>query len=471
MKTMNTLFMCLIAGSLLYQVNANAKYVGSASKVQEPILRAELMTAVQKVNSGQKGSKGTVLVVISAADSIPLRNGKVHKTGYFLRELTDPLQEVILAGYDVEFATPGGKTPTVDPNSLKLAWYGFPKVTDAKRRLTEAKGLMTSVDFLSGRQTPQTLETAFAKVENYVGLLVPGGHAPMMDLRYDKTLGAILRHFHNEQKPMAFVCHGPVALLSAKEGTDWPFAGYRVSVVSTADEKLLESNYISLLIGSIAGRMIDYPDQALVEAGAILAVSPIAGTPSFAKDREVISAQNPAAATAVGKILVRTIEERKGERQADTPVAGIASNLTQSDLAKMDRRQLTYLYSVGTVGQIPLGDTAGLGLIFTSYETLNYLTAYIWQGKTFKKTENGVKLVDKILGATEFVNYRVDAQVKVAPSLFDGKPTIQLDYANSEVIVARPIVDEIRKVGPYLYLGRVTYYGYDLGFFTLYFVE
>lgn len=84
-----------------------------SSAFATPVLNAELTSVVAKINSGEKGNKGTVLVVISSADSIPLQNGKPHKTGYFLRELTDPLKEVVLAGYDVEFATPGGKTPVV----------------------------------------------------------------------------------------------------------------------------------------------------------------------------------------------------------------------------------------------------------------------------------------------------------------------------------------------------------------------
>lgn len=436
-----------------------------------PALSSELMAAVAKINSGGKGNKGTVLVVISSADAIALQNGRLHKTGYFLRELTDPLKEVVLAGYDVEFATPGGKTPVVDVNSLKLAWYGFPTPWEAGKKLGEAVAFKDAIDFLNGKKSPQTLDEAYEKVGNYVGLLVPGGHAPMVDLRYDSKLGAILRRFHETQTPMAFVCHGPVALLSAGTEGGWPFTGYRVSVVSTADENLLESNMISWLIGPIEGKMADYPDQALEQAGAVLAVSPVAGTPSFAKDREVITAQNPAAATAVGKVLVRSIEERRGQRQPDASVEGIASNLTIADLARMKRDELTDLYSRGTAESIPVGDTLGLGLVFTGSAQLNYLSAYVWQGKIFKETENGVVLANKIFGAPRENGYQVDAKVKIANSLFDGKPAVLLDYSSSDVPLARPITDEIRKVGANMYLGRITFWGQDLGFFALYFVE
>lgn len=270
---------------------------------------------------------------------------------------------------------------------------------------------------------------------------------------------------------MVFVCHGPIALLSAGTKGGWPFVGYRISVVSTADENLLESNMISWLIGPIEGNLIDYPDQALQQAGAVLSVSPVAGTPSFVKDREVISAQNPAAATAVGKILVRSIAERQGKRQSDSPVEGIAPNLTLADLAQMKRQELAALYSQGTAHDIPLGDTVGLGLVFTGSAQLNYLSAYIWQGKIFRETEEGVVLANKIFGYPRENGYQVDAKVKIANSLFDGKPAIQLDYSSSDTISARPIINEIRKVGAHIYLGRITFWGQDLGFFALYFVE
>ena len=60
-----------------------------------PTFNAEIKAGIERINTNQKGGKGTVLVVISSADSIPIANGKTHKTGYFLRELTDPLKEVI----------------------------------------------------------------------------------------------------------------------------------------------------------------------------------------------------------------------------------------------------------------------------------------------------------------------------------------------------------------------------------------
>lgn len=41
-----------------------------------------------------------------------------------------------------------------------------------------------------------------AELNQYWGVFVPGGHAPMGDIGSDPDLGRILRHFHNEGKPV-----------------------------------------------------------------------------------------------------------------------------------------------------------------------------------------------------------------------------------------------------------------------------
>src|SRR3546814_16394825 len=52
-------------------------------------------------------------------------------------------------------------------------------------------------------------------LDNYVGVFVPGGKAPVVDLMQDPDLGEILRHFHARAKPNALLCHGPIAVTAA----------------------------------------------------------------------------------------------------------------------------------------------------------------------------------------------------------------------------------------------------------------
>ena len=59
-------------------------------------------------------------------------------------------------------------------------------------------------------------EVTFAEEDpdQYVGLVLPGGRAPEY-LRYDEDLLRITRHFFEEQKPVASICHGIEILATA----------------------------------------------------------------------------------------------------------------------------------------------------------------------------------------------------------------------------------------------------------------
>jgi protease I len=52
------------------------------------------------------------------------------------------------------------------------------------------------------------------KPEDYDGLVVPGGRAPEY-LRLNEDVLNIVRHFANEGKPIAALCHGPQLLAAA----------------------------------------------------------------------------------------------------------------------------------------------------------------------------------------------------------------------------------------------------------------
>jgi hypothetical protein len=71
-----------------------------------------------------------------------------------------------------------------------------------------------------------------------------------------------------------------------------------------------------------------------------------------------------------------------------------------------------------------------------------------WQGKVFD-AERG-RLKNRV---TAFGFRAVDAKVYKAPSFFDNKECIVIDY--SELPVVQWVRDEIRLIAPQLYLGKV----------------
>lgn len=59
------------------------------------------------------------------------------------------------------------------------------------------------------------LEFGEAEAVDFEALVIPGGYAPDKLRRYHKVLD-ITREFHEEKKPIAFICHGGWVPISAK---------------------------------------------------------------------------------------------------------------------------------------------------------------------------------------------------------------------------------------------------------------
>jgi putative intracellular protease/amidase len=259
-------------------------------------------------------SKGKVLVVMSSANSLDLRDGKKYSTGFYLNEFVVPYRKLIEAGYEPVIANPKGDRPVMDKNSNNAMFFGG---DDAARAAA-----LKFAEELDALNHPKTLASVVAEgTKEYVGLFIPGGHAPMVDLLKDKNLGKILVSFHETGRPTGIVCHGPMVLLAALPDADafiasliagdgkanslaqgWPYAGYRATIFSTGEEQALEGP------SGLGGFVQFYPVNALAEAGA--RVESIANWHSnVVVDRELITGQQPMSAPEFGDVLVAKLNE------------------------------------------------------------------------------------------------------------------------------------------------------------------
>ena len=167
--------------------------------------------------------------------------------------------------------------------------------------------------------TPISFKEALAHLNDYKAIFIPGGHAPMTDLMQSKDLGTMLRTFHEEGKPTAMICHGPVAALAAlpnaaayrkdlvdgdfakaqEDSKDWIYSGYHMTVLSDGEEWPGE-----LAKGT---EMPFHVEQALQIAGGYMEEGALYQS-HVVKDRELITGQNPASDIALAKALVSAIE-------------------------------------------------------------------------------------------------------------------------------------------------------------------
>jgi hypothetical protein len=122
----------------------------------------------------------------------------------------------------------------------------------------------------------------------------------------------------------------------------------------------------------------------------------------------------------------------------------------------MTQDQLDDLFKGSAAGDIPNGEAKGTAIISPgtrySEEIAEIVSHFAWQGKTFHADKGYLK--NKILA---FGIEAIVAKIYKAPSWLDGKECIVLDYSDTSLL-AHWIRDEIRTIGPNLYLGKV-YWG------------
>lgn len=127
--------------------------------------------------------------------------------------------------------------------------------------------------------------------------------------------------------------------------------------------------------------------------------------------------------------------------------------MTAADLLKMTQVQLDDLFKANPAGAIPNGEAKGTAIIAPgtafSPEIAEFVSLFAWQGKTFDG-KRGV-LTNRI---TAFGLNAIVAEVYKDTSWLDGKECIVLDYSKTS-LVAHWIRDEIRQIGPNIYLGKV----------------
>ena len=127
--------------------------------------------------------------------------------------------------------------------------------------------------------------------------------------------------------------------------------------------------------------------------------------------------------------------------------------LTEAALLAAGNSALDELFRAAPAGAVPDGNMTGTVLAFTGTGLARPLAAVtrllLWQGKVVNRRRGVLK--NKL---TPLRLRAVIALVEPAPSWVDDRPCVLLDYSRTS-LVARAVRDELRLVGPQLYLGVV----------------
>lgn len=232
-----------------------------------------------------------VLFLMTAADSQELQNKKIRKTGYFLNEFYETYKELANAGITAEFASPGGKSPTIDEESLKERYWESQK---------DLKDALSEVDKIVGLKNPMPISIALAKIDEYRAIIVPGGQGVMVDLFFDNEAIGLIKKFGEEEKIVGLICHSPSLLL--KMGDKNPFHGKEITSVSFFEELFIESFVMG---GKAKVRLVG---RSLEQKG-FRHKAKFPGVGHALRDGKLITSQNPFSGRDFNKLLMEAIDE------------------------------------------------------------------------------------------------------------------------------------------------------------------
>lgn len=227
-----------------------------------------------------------IVFVITGTSYWTLKDGTRHPTGYWAEEFTAPYSAFTGAGHSVVVATPGGVVPYVDVMSLR------PSMAGSEETALEQERVLRSAEELR-----RPIELADVRLEDYDAVYYPGGHGPMEDLCVDADSGRLLIAALGSGKPLAIVCHAPVALLATRVKGVSPFAGFQVTGYTNDEEEAvgLASRARWLLEDELPGVGVHFTRGEIWKPYTIV-------------DRNLYTGQNPQSAEPLAQELLEVLK-------------------------------------------------------------------------------------------------------------------------------------------------------------------
>jgi len=219
-----------------------------------------------------------ILFVLTSHDRLGTTG---EKTGFWLEEFAAPYYEFLDAGASITLSSPKGGQPPVDPKSA------LPEnQTEATRRF--------EADATAQAQLAVTRKLVDLSATAFDAIFFPGGHGPMWDLVVDTTSIALIESFAKAGKPVAAVCHAPVALINAR-GPDGKYliCGKRVTGFSNEEEQAIG-------LASVVPFLLE---DRIRERGGLYRRGPV-WAPHVEVDGKLVTGQNPASSVPVARSLL-----------------------------------------------------------------------------------------------------------------------------------------------------------------------
>jgi len=234
-----------------------------------------------------------VAFIVSGATYWVLKDGTRYATGYWAEEFAHPYKILTDAGHEVVVATPNGVTPNVDMMSLR------PEMVGGVQEALDLEAIIRSAEVMR-----RPLKLSDVRLEDYDALFVPGGHGPMADLAFDADVGRLLTAQLASGNPLFIMCHGPASIMATRIHGVSPFKGYRITCFANKEEEAV----------GLAPRATWLLETDIKEKVGVEYSSGETWKPYMVEDRNLVTGQNPASATIMGKRMLEVLGERASQR-------------------------------------------------------------------------------------------------------------------------------------------------------------
>ncbi|MBF2075507.1 MAG: type 1 glutamine amidotransferase domain-containing protein [Synechococcales cyanobacterium C42_A2020_086] len=233
----------------------------------------------------------TVLVVLTSHNTL----GETGRdTGFYLPEVSHPVDVFDRAGLTVEYVSPkGGKAPMI----------GIDRADPLNAAFLDNPAKMAQIE--------NTLHPSQVNPSEYAAMFYAGGHGTMWDFPKTPDLDRIAAHIYEQGGVVGAVCHGPAGLVNIQlTNGDYLVAGKVVACFTNEEEVAVElADVVPFLL-----------EDKLIERGATVAKAPNFQEKVVVSDR-LVTGQNPASAAGVAEQMVMLLKQQFSDWNASVSVS------------------------------------------------------------------------------------------------------------------------------------------------------
>ena len=222
-----------------------------------------------------------ILIVLTSHDQLGVTG---EKTRFWLEEFAALYYVLKDAGALIKLASPKGAQPPLDPKS------------DLPENQTESTKRFLA-DSSAQLELANTTKLADVSANDFDAIFFPGGHGPMWDLPDNPASIVLIEDFVEADKPVAAVCHAPVALINVRDSNgEFLVKGKNVTGFSNNEEKAVGlTDVVPFLL-----------EDVFKERGGLFSKE-ADWTPYIQVDGKLVTGQNPASSETVAEALLKLL--------------------------------------------------------------------------------------------------------------------------------------------------------------------